>query len=137
MTLIEIFAIIIIHWISDFIMQDEKWALGKSKNWRDLIMHTMLYSAIWWFPILIAILINQPDIQDGNQVLFKSLLFIFITFITHTIIDYTTSKIVSKKFAKQEYGSPIPNFGAFTIIGFDQVLHYIQLFVTYYLLTKY
>jgi hypothetical protein len=63
-----------------------------------------------------------------------SLLFGVITFITHTATDYFTSRIVSKKFAKQEYGSPIPNFGAFTIIGIDQVLHYIQLFLTYQLL---
>lgn len=28
----------------------------------------------------------------------------------------------------------IPNFGVFTFIQFDQVLHYIQLFLTYYLL---
>ena len=48
MNLIEIFSIIIIHWITDFIFQDEKWALGKSKNWKDLLNHTFTYSFVFW-----------------------------------------------------------------------------------------
>lgn len=127
MTLIEIFAIIMIHWIADFIFQDEKWALGKSKNWGDLISHTFVYTLTWTPFILLGAW------QLGYSI--KMMWFIPITFVAHTITDYFTSRIVSKKFANKEYGSPIPNFGAFTIIGFDQVLHYIQLFLTYYLLT--
>lgn len=46
MSLTEIFTIIIIHWIADFIMQDEKWALGKSKNWKDLLEHTYDYKFV-------------------------------------------------------------------------------------------
>ena len=123
MTLIEIFTIIIVHWIADFIFQDEKWALGKSKNTFDLTAHTAVYSVLWWFPMSIML---------GSFLLGE--LFVIITFVTHTATDYFTSRVVSKKFAEGKYGSPIPNFGAFTIIGFDQVLHYIQLFLTYYLL---
>lgn len=136
MNLIEIFSIIIIHWIADFIFQDEKWALGKSKNWKDLLSHTISYSLIWlFFGIIWLFIPPRPEIQPTSN-LFLPLSFAVITFIAHTITDYFTSRIVSKKFAKQEYGSPIPNIGAFTIIGFDQVLHYVQLFLTYYLLVK-
>lgn len=46
MNLIEIFSIIIIHWFADFLMQDEKWALGKSKNWKDLLSHTFTYKSL-------------------------------------------------------------------------------------------
>ena len=46
MNLIEIFSIIIIHWFADFIMQDEKWALGKSKNWSDLLS-TLLHIVVF------------------------------------------------------------------------------------------
>jgi hypothetical protein len=123
MTILEIFLIIITHWITDFVFQDEKWSIGKSKNNFDLVTHTSVYSVLWYLPMCI---------------MFKSftlsLIFVLITFITHTITDYFTSRIVSNKFAKQKYGSSIPNFEAFTIIGFDQVLHYIQLFLTYYLI---
>jgi hypothetical protein len=123
LTLTEIFLIIIIHWFADFIMQDEKWALGKSKNWSDLLIHTFIYSLSW--SILMCYILLTP---------IKGVIFVLITFIFHTATDYFTSRIVSKKFANKQYGSSIPNFGAFTIIGIDQVLHYIQLFSTYYLL---
>lgn len=131
--LIEIFVIIIVHWIADFICQDEKWALGKSKNWGDLLSHTYTYSIIWVLIICILFGYNNPT-QTTMWYVTHSLAFAFITFIFHTTTDYFTSRIVSKKFANKEYGSSIPNFGAFTIIGFDQILHYLQLFLTYKLL---
>lgn len=124
MNLIEIFSIIIIHFIADFIKQDEKWAVGKSKTFSNLLAHTSTYSLIWF---TIGIFLFPVE---------KCLIFWIITISLHTITDYFTSRIVSKKFANQEYGSSIPNIGAFTIIGFDQVLHYIQLFLTYYILFK-
>jgi hypothetical protein len=136
MSLIEIFSIIIIHFIADFIMQDEKWALGKSKNWNDLLFHTFTYSFLWWIPVMMIALSLQTSNELISETMNKGVLFILITFICHTITDYFTSRIVSKKFAEGKYGSAIPNFGAFTLIGGDQVLHYIQLFATYYYLIK-
>lgn len=115
--------IVLMHWFADFIMQDEEWALGKSKSLKPLFMHTFTYSAIWIIPLILW----GFDIRSVT-------LFFFITFICHTITDFFTSKWVSHKFKKQEYGSSIPNTGAFTIIGFDQVLHYLQLIGTWYLL---
>jgi len=87
-----------------------------------LVNHTLTYSAI-------STLFWAVLIPFGNL-----LLFFAITFLLHTATDYITSRIVSRKFANHEYGSPIPNTGAFTVIGFDQVLHYIQLFGAYYIL---
>ena len=140
MGLSEIFAIIIIHYIADFIFQDEKWVLGKSKNMVDLLSHTITYSAIWFMIGLfyIAIQLGVSDVPHGCNcacnLLAPLTFFTIITFILHTITDYFTSRVVSKKFANGEYGSTIPNIGAFSWIGGDQVLHYIQLFTTYYLL---
>lgn len=126
MSVVEILTIIFVHWFADFLMQDEKWAIGKSKNNQDLTMHVLMYSTIWF---LVA---NTYIIGfKANELLY---LFAPITFICHWVTDYFTSRIVSKKFANNEYGSPIPNIGAFTIIGTDQFLHYAQLFITYQLL---
>lgn len=136
MSLVEIFSIIIIHFVADFVMQDEKWALGKSKNWNDLLFHTFTYSFLWWIPVMMIALSLQTSNELISETMNKGALFILITFICHTITDYFTSRIVSKKFAEGKYGSAIPNFGAFTLIGGDQVLHYIQLFATYYYLIK-
>ena len=113
--------IVVMHWIADFIFQAEEWSLGKSKTWTPLLKHTAIYSILWYFPVAI---------MTGEWLL--PFAFVGITFFAHTITDYFTSRVVSKKFAKGYYGSPIPNFGAFSTIGFDQVLHYVQLIFTWY-----
>lgn len=120
--MIYITTILVTHWIADFIFQDEKWASSKSKNTSDLLKHTSLYSTLWFIPMVFIIGV------------YSSLIFIVVTFIFHTLTDYFTSKIVTKRFEQQYYGSKIPNFGAFTIIGFDQLLHYLQLFLTFKIL---
>jgi len=122
----EILCIILIHWFADFLMQDEKWALGKSKNMNDLLNHTLTYSIL----SSVCLLFLMGSVFDKN-ITISFLYFPFITFVAHTVTDYFTSRIVSKMFAQNKYGSPIPNFGAFTMIGIDQVLHYVQLFYTY------
>ena len=70
------FIIIVIHFIADFICQDEKWALGKSKNWSDLLSHTFTYSCIWIIPIIFLL----PNNWTTSNYVINSLLFGFITF---------------------------------------------------------
>jgi hypothetical protein len=122
LTLTEIFAIIIIHWVSDFVLQTDKQAKGKSKNWSDLLNHTFIYSMCWSisFPLWI--------LDDVGTLDYRIFYFILITFICHTITDYFTSRLNSRLWEQKK----VHNF--FVSIGFDQVLHYIQLFTTYYLL---
>jgi len=115
--------IIIIHWIADFVFQHEKWALGKSKSIKPLLSHTITYSIIWIIPVFLM----TKDVVG-------SLLFTLVAFLAHTFTDYFTSKVVSSLFAKKKLGISIPNFGAFSVIGFDQVLHYIQLVLTWYII---
>ena len=123
MIALEVILIIVFwHWVTDFVFQDEKWALGKSKHTGDLLAHTATYSFLWIIPMVYLLTVPQV------------LVFIAVTFIAHTITDYFTSRWVSKKFANNYYGKPIPNFGAFSSIGFGQVLHYFQLFTLYYIL---
>lgn len=122
MNLIEIFSIILIHWFADFVLQTDKQAKGKSKNWNDLLDHTISYS-IYWFCIgvLLIILNILPNILTVVY-------FTIITFIAHTITDYFTSRLNSKLWLEGK----VHDF--FVSVGFDQVLHYIQLFTTYYYL---
>jgi hypothetical protein len=116
---------VVIHFIADFIFQAEEWATNKSKSNFALFKHVTMYTIIW--STAGVFIFSDP---------FKYLIFLLVTFVAHFTTDYFTSRIVSRKFANNEYGSPIPNFGAFTVIGFDQVLHYGQLFLTYHLLTN-
>lgn len=122
MSLLAICTIVITHWIADFIFQDEQWAVNKSKNIPALLKHTFTYSILWFVPMLLFLSVPA------------ALVFVLITFLFHTITDYYTSKVVSARFANNHYGSSIPNLGAFSMIGLDQVLHYLQLFILFYLL---
>jgi hypothetical protein len=122
MTLIEIFLILIIHWFADFVLQTDKQAKGKSKNWTDLINHTYVYSMIWMIIGCILYIINLID--------FNFPLFTLITWVIHTITDYFTSRLNSKLWEEGKTHS------FFVSVGFDQILHYVQLFSTYYFLTK-
>lgn len=123
MTLIEIFIILIIHWIADFWLQTDKQAKGKSKNWNDLLSHTITYSLVFGIVMLFLLPITKPNIG-----IYLPSIFFSITLICHTITDYFTSRLNSKLWQKGE----VHYF--FVAIGGDQILHYIQLFLTYQLL---
>jgi hypothetical protein len=112
---------IVWHWFADFVMQNGEDAKNKSHDLIALIRHTTTYSLLW-FPIIVLL--------GSNGVIF-----IGITFILHTLTDYFTSKHTSKQYAKGNFGGEAPRgMDFFVTIGFDQVLHYVQLFSTYYLL---
>jgi len=121
MNLIEIFSILIIHWVADFVLQTDKQAKGKSTSWDCLLSHTIVYSIIW---LIISIIYG--GITNSNPII---LLFAPITFICHTATDYYTSRANSQLYKEGN------THGFFVSIGFDQILHYIQLFLTYYYLT--
>lgn len=126
MNLIEIFSIILIHWIADFVVQSDEQAKGKSKNWKHLLGHTVTYSGVW---LVIGFTILTDWFNDWSIAVSNSIwMFVLITFVLHTITDYFTSRLNSKLWAKGD----VHNF--FVSVGFDQVLHYIQLFLTYQLL---
>ncbi len=129
MTITIILSILFIHWFADFVCQTDQMAQGKSKNWGDLLSHTFFYSLIWMIPICIIIGITNPT-ESTRYYIFNSLAFCGITFFCHTITDYYTSRVNSKLWEDKQ----VHNF--FVSIGFDQWLHYIQLFVTYKLLTQ-
>lgn len=119
MTLVEIFSILLIHWFADFVIQTHWQATNKSKNNIALTSHVLSYSVVWFIiSSTYLVLTNNPFIM----------LFPVITFICHWVTDYYTSRLNSKLYAKGD----IHNF--FVSVGFDQVLHYVQLFLTYKLL---
>lgn len=129
-TITEVLLILIIHYISDFIFQDEKWAVNKWKSFNDLISHTSVYSAVN-FVLMIPVIFIYRFTIDLDLMMVNIILFSFVSFIFHTITDFVMSKIVHNRFENKHLGSSIPNTGAFSMIGLDQVLHYIQLFIIY------
>ena len=128
------FIIIVIHFVADFIFQDGEWGATKSKSNIALLNHVATYTTFWVFGSCILFGIYSPE-HTTEWYVTHSIIFAIITFIIHFSQDYITSRITSKGFENKNYITGIPNFGAFTVIGFDQVLHYAQLFLTFYLLS--
>lgn len=127
------FSLIIIHFLADVILQKGEWAIGKSKNWKDLLSHTFTYSVVWLIPIMFLF----PAYESGINYFINSILFCLITFICHTITDYFTSRWSSREYEKKNFGTSIPRgFDYFVILFFDQILHYAQLFLTFHYISK-
>ncbi len=115
-----VLGILFIHWVADFLCQTDWQAQNKSKKWNALLQHTGNYSVIWFLPMLYLFL-GSAD---------KAFSFVGITFVAHTITDYFTSRLNSKFWKEQKV------HWFFVSVGFDQLLHYTQLLLTYYVLTK-
>ena len=112
----EIIIILLIHFLADFGLQTHDQATLKSSSNKFLFYHVGVYSIIW---LLFMMFWTSP---------FIGLIFAAITFVAHFVTDYITSRISKVFFEKGDYHN------GFVVVGFDQILHYIQLFVTYLLL---
>lgn len=120
---VTVISILFIHWIADFVFQTDKQAQGKSKNWTDLLSHTITYSVIWLTPACILIGVNSRNLSTEAYISL-SIWFSIITFFFHTAQDYITSRINSRLWEQKK----VHYF--FVSIGFDQFLHYVQLILT-------
>lgn len=122
--MISIFVIIgllITHYIADFVCQTDWMATNKSKSKGPLFVHCLVYTLLFIPFAILALPVAYI------------LWFLIFTFCLHMYIDSITSKITSRLSAQGKYGSKtIPNFGMFSVIGFDQLLHYLSLIGTYY-----
>lgn len=117
-SLISYCIIVVLHFIGDFVLQSDKDAKCKSRSLKCLVSHTSTYIIPF---VLVGICFYSFSLVT---------LYVLITFLAHTITDYFTSKINSKLYQSGN----THNF--FIGIGADQVLHYVQLFVTYYFLSN-
>ncbi len=113
--------ILIIHWFADFVMH------------------------IWYVVGMIYALTHLD-----SYVQWHATFFFIITFICHTVTDYFTSRLNSRlwhqaQFWRSDFGKALGTYAEakadrytwkfFVSIGFDQILHFTQLFITYKLLT--
>lgn len=106
--------ILFIHFLADFALQTVEQGANKKKSNKLLVYHTLTYSIIWF--VVSYLYFSMFGV---------AFLFTIITFITHTIIDYYSSRLSNKFFDKKDYHN------GFVVIGADQVLHYLQLFYTF------
>lgn len=104
-----LFALLSIHFVADFVLQNDWMAINKSKRWDALTVHVGIYAAcFFWF---------------GVQ-------FMALTFIAHFVQDAITSRITARLWQAEQ------RHWFFVVIGFDQLLHAGQLFLTLWLVTR-
>lgn len=117
---------LLVHWLGDFVLQTNHMALRKSTSNYYLGMHVTVYTLTtilaWWLLFLVVGL---------HTTLWQYLAAGVSIFVMHFITDYITSRITGKYFKAQK------NHEFFVTIGFDQWLHYVQLFIVFnYIILK-
>lgn len=103
-----------IHFIADFLCQTREMATNKSKSVYWLTLHVLVYSIVTTLGWLCFT-------QDMVSLLYICV----ITFATHWITDFITSKLTSYFYLKNNM------FLFFATIGFDQLIHITTLTLTY------
>lgn len=108
--LIGILCFNFLHFVGDFYLQTNNMAMNKSTSWKWLTIHALVYSIPFIFTL--------------------SPLFILINGFSHFWVDYITSKITKKLWAKGD----LHNF--FVVIGFDQFIHSTIILTLIYFFSK-
>ncbi len=125
-----VIAIIFFHWIFDCILQTDDQANNKSKSFVHLISNTITYSACWVMPICLFFgIVNNNHYVSSLQYVTASFLFGIITLCLHTLTDYYTSKLNTRLLEAKKHHD------FFVSVFFDQWLHYLQLFLTFQLIS--
>jgi hypothetical protein len=106
-----------VHWIADFVLQNEKMALNKSTSNYWLGMHVGVYTLatiLSWFILFSIVGLHVTFLQYVEAAV--------AIFVLHFVTDYITSRITGKYYKAKK------NHEFFTTIGFDQWLHSFQIF---------
>ena len=99
--------LMLVHFVSDFLMQSNYMAVNKSKNIDVLNLHSFVYALPFF------VFLNIP--------------FVSYLYATHFFIDLVTSKITSYLWNKEE------RHYFFCVIGADQFLHFLVILAGIYL----
>lgn len=120
-TILGLIGVMFTHFVADFLFQTHQMSMMKSKSIKWLSYHVGVYSLV----TMILWLLMSP-LEMTNDFMWAKVL--GLTFVSHWITDFFTSKWTSKLWVKGE----IHNF--FVVIGLDQLIHCTTLFMTYYLM---
>lgn len=115
----------LIHWVADFIMQDDDIANKKHSGGAELLFHSLLYSTVC--TLFMAMLLSFVSIgADGIQ---PPIVFLILA-VSHYVIDFVTSNITGWAYINNRHRL------FFNTIGFDQFLHLTLLFCVFNELSK-
>lgn len=123
-SVIILLGLLFLHWIGDFIAQSNWMAINKWEDDGALTLHVFIYSVILMVGVIIM--------TNSWYSMWCYLGFFSITFIAHLLTDGLTSLGTHHLSTIAKKTGNFRNF--FILIGFDQLLHGIQLVLTYKLL---
>jgi Protein of unknown function (DUF3307) len=106
-----ILAILVAHWIADFIAQTDQMAKNKSTSNKWLISHVITYGATMGL-LMIIMLTKFP------------LVWLVVNTLAHGATDYVTSRITSRLWKANEV------HWFFVVVGLDQLIHMMTMFIT-------
>lgn len=114
--------ILVFHWVTDFFLQTDEQAKGKSSSNKWLGMHVGTYSlGVLFITMLNFNLFLSP---------IAALVFWLLNVVAHFFTDYVTSRATSLLWKEGR------THDFFVTIGADQLIHYMTLFGTFIWLTK-
>lgn len=106
-----VLAILFSHWVSDFVAQTDQMAKGKSTSNKWLVAHVAAYGA---FMLIFMIVLT------GHF----PIVWLLLNVVLHGCTDYVTSRVTSRLWKAGEV------HWFFVVIGFDQLIHSVTMFVT-------
>lgn len=107
--MLELIALVWIHFVADFVLQTDKVAINKSKSNLTLLQHVIVYSIPFlWFGVTFAV----------------------VNCAAHFVTDWISSRTASYFYQKDQ------RHWFFVTIGFDQAVHLTTLIATYHYLVK-
>lgn len=124
-----VYVLLVAHFVADFLCQTDWMALNKSKRWDALGAHVLVYSVVLGVFVL-------PFDRPGAG------LFLLVNAATHFVQDALTSRLTSRlwfieltPWKPDDVSDGCYKLGTtrhwfFVAIGFDQLLHYVALFLT-------
>src|SRR5688572_26853683 len=119
-----ILAIIFIHFVADFLCQTDNMALNKSKSLYWLGVHVLTYTAVLLFASFFLFFYLEGFKWTGSLWKF-GLSYALVNGILHFVTDFFTSKLTNRLWHLES------KHWFFVAIGFDQMIHYFCLFVSY------
>jgi len=113
---VNILYLLLVHWVADFVMQNDQMALNKSTSNYWLGIHVGVYTlatiSLW------SLFFSIVDLEVS---FLKYLEAAAALYVMHFITDYITSRITGRYFRAKK------NHEFFVTIGFDAFLHYCQI----------
>ena len=121
-----ILVILFAHFFGDFVMQKQAWALNKWHSNKALGSHVLMYTTCLFLFVWLCLV---PEYGQDTLPYFAG--WALINGFFHFFIDYATSRDMHQY---REEGDKKLFFDTY---GFDQMLHYAILFITYTILVNF